>query len=147
MLRFGLLLQCFLLATPAQGLGGEIVVAGQVLEAGGPVARARGAPLPFLPPHEEGKLTLPGGLEPPLGTGAAGALSDARGSFRIVAPVSGMWRLAVQAPGFVPMEYPLAPLTEEIDLPPVELLRDAGIEVKVLDEKGKPVAGAKVLVS
>jgi hypothetical protein len=45
------------------------------------------------------------------------------------------------------MEYPLAPLTEEIDLPSVELPRDAGIEVKVLDEKGTPVASAKVLVS
>ena len=58
-----------------------------------------------------------------------------------------MWRLVATAPGHVPMEYPLFPLTDETDLPPVELPRDAGLQVRIVAETGIPVAGARVLTA
>ena len=122
----------------------EIVLMGQILGAGGPSSRVRLELRPLLPSHERGRVLLAGRDE---SAPAAGALAETGGSFRIVAPSAGMWRLIAQAPGKVPMEYPAAPLTEETDVPPVELPRDAGLEVKVVDDSGNPIPEARVLVS
>jgi hypothetical protein len=122
----------------------EVVVAGRVLGPSGRLSQARIELIPFQNPYESGRSILEGGLRPEP---EAGALSDAQGWFRVVAPEIGMWRLSAAAPGFVPMEYPLVPLTEEVDVPEVVLPRDRGLEVRVLSESGQPVAGASVLAT
>lgn len=99
--------------------------------------------LPYQSPYERGRTIL----GEPAPSAKAGDLSDADGGFRVVAPGIGMWRLVATAPGYVPMEYPLAPLTDELDVPAIDLPRDIGLHVRVLDGKGVPVAGAQVLAS
>ncbi|HSG40076.1 MAG TPA: carboxypeptidase-like regulatory domain-containing protein, partial [Thermoanaerobaculia bacterium] len=117
---------------------------GQALGTDGPLSKVRLELRPLLSPYERGRALLAGRDE---SGPAAGALTDAGGSFRIVAPSAGMWRLIAQAPGKVPMEYPAAPLTEETDVPPVELPRDTSLEVKVVDGSGNPIPEARVLIS
>lgn len=116
---------------------------GQVLGAAGPLAQARVELLRFQSAYARGRAIL----GEPAPSADAGALSDAGGWFQVAAPESGMWRLAATAPGFVPMEYPLAPLTDERDVPAVVLPRDTGLQVRVLDDMGRPVEGARVFAS
>lgn len=121
----------------------EIVVAGQVRAAGAPLARTKVELLPVETNYEKGRRRL-GDLAP---AARVGALSDAAGRFRIVAPESGMWRLVASAPGYVPMEYPLLPLTDDVDLPAVDLPRDAGLQIRVVTDKAAPFEGARVLAT
>ncbi|HEX6903732.1 MAG TPA: carboxypeptidase-like regulatory domain-containing protein [Thermoanaerobaculia bacterium] len=126
----------------------EIVVTGQILGTDGPQSKARVELRPLLSSYERGRTLLAGKpAEKDEPAPAAGALTDDGGFFRVLAPAAGMWRLVAQAPGKVPMEYPTVPLTEEMDVPPVDLPRDAGLEVKVVGDGGAPISGAKVLVS
>lgn len=123
----------------------EIVVTGQILGTDGPQSKVRVELRPLLSSYERGRTRLAGGKDE--SAPAAGALTDDGGSFRVLAPSAGMWRLLAHMPGRVPMEYPAVPLTEEMDVPPVELPRDTGLEVKVVGDSGAPIPGAKVLVS
>lgn len=145
LLPAGLIALCLLAAGFVSGAlaapDSEIVVVGQVRRSDGPLAQARVELLRFQSPSERGRTLL----GEPAPSAEAGALSDQDGWFRAAAPESGMWRLVATAPGFVPMEYPLVPLTDETDVPAVELLRDTGLQVRVLDEKSRPVAGAQIL--
>ncbi len=123
----------------AGGIDQEIAVTGVV---SGP-ARALIELVPLADPHRQGGLALRGELGPER---EASATVGDDGAFRIVAPRAAMWRLRVSAPGHVGMEYPLVPLTDEVELPAVELPRDAGLEVRALDPAGSPVSGARFLV-
>jgi protocatechuate 3,4-dioxygenase beta subunit len=125
------------------GPAAEIVIHGQIRADGRPLARARVELFPLVTAYEKGRKRL--GDPPPAAR--AGILTDAAGQFLIVAPESGMWTLQASAPGYVPMEFPLFPLTEETDLPAVELPRDTGRQARVLTDKGAPVAGARVLTT
>jgi Carboxypeptidase regulatory-like domain len=126
-------------AAPSSG----IIVVGQVRATGAPLARARVELFPLESAYERGQRRL-GVPSPPA---RAGALSDTGGWFRITAPESGMWRLVATAPGYVPMEYPLFPLTEDTDVPTVELPRDSSLQIRVVTGNGSPVAGARVLTT
>lgn len=70
------------------------------------------------------------------------AETDAAGRFVLAAPELGVWRLVVQAEGFVPMRYYPLPLANPVALPPLVLPRDVGTRLSVQDEAGQPVAGA-----
>lgn len=132
-----------LLALPLQAA--KIPVGGRVVDAGGkPVPNARVALIPVPPEAERGRLDLAvqTDLEP-----AAKVVADAEGIYRLEAPDSGIWRLKVEAPGFVPLQTLLAPLTDETDLPDATLLKDARLKVTVTDGQGRPVAGARVRVT
>lgn len=131
-----------LLALPLHAA--KIPVSGRVVDPDGkPVPNAKVALIAFPPEAERGRLEIAGqtGPEP-----AVTVSSNAEGVYRLEAPDSGIWRVKVEAPGFVPLQVLLEPLVEETDLPEVKLLRDAGLKVKVTDAQGKPVAGARVRV-
>lgn len=68
------------------------------------------------------------------------------GGFRLSVPRSGMWQVEVSAAGKVPMRIRLIPVLEDGVLPAVVLDDDVGIEVRVMDDEGSPVAGAQVWV-
>ncbi|HYN19411.1 MAG TPA: carboxypeptidase-like regulatory domain-containing protein [Thermoanaerobaculia bacterium] len=127
------------LAFPAFGVDTEgIPVGGQVL---GPSKEACAVLVPILSEVEAGRLELEGKTFPePVASVAVAA----DGSFRLEAPGPGMWKVVVEAPGFVPWEVLLAPLVEEIELQPVELEKDARLEVRLRGPDGRPVAGARV---
>jgi protocatechuate 3,4-dioxygenase beta subunit len=126
-----------LLAAPALA----IPIGGQVSP---PVKDARALLIPLVSEVEAGKLALAGKADPEPVASVAVA-SD--GSFRLEAPEPGMYRVIVQAPGYVPREFPLRPLLEEVDLPAVELEKDARIEVRVTRADGHPIPGALVRIA
>ncbi|HEX6861880.1 MAG TPA: carboxypeptidase regulatory-like domain-containing protein, partial [Thermoanaerobaculia bacterium] len=127
-----------LLSSPA--FAAPIPIGGQVSP---PVKDARALLVPVLSEIEAGQLELAGKADPePLASVAVAA----DGSFRLEAPEPGMYRVVVQAPGFVPREQQLTPLLEETDLPAVELKKDVRVEVRVTGADGKPVQGARVRV-
>ena len=73
-------------------------------------------------------------------------MTDAAGGFRIEAPDAGMWKVRLEAKGFVPLESVFSPLTDETELPDARLLPDTGLKVTVTDPAGKPAAGARVRI-
>jgi protocatechuate 3,4-dioxygenase beta subunit len=75
---------------------------------------------------------------------AAEAVIDPDGDFALRAPGAGMWRVVVEAPGRLPMHQRILPLTHDLRLPAVELPADAGCTVRLVDERGRPVPGARV---
>lgn len=122
----------------------KIPVSGRVVDPDGkPVPNAKVALIAFPPEAERGRQEMAGqtGPEP-----AVTVSSNAEGVYRLEAPDAGIWRVKVEASGFVPLQVLLTPLVEETDLPEAKLLRNAGLEVKVTDAQGKPVEGARVRV-
>src|SRR5262249_17310077 len=96
---------------------------------------------PLLSAFEERRLSLSVRALPDA---VATASSDASGSFSIAAPRPGMWTLLVRAPGAVPGRCDLIPLLAPVELPALRVTEHAGIEARVLDAQGRPVAGARV---
>lgn len=122
-----------------------IPVNGRVLDSNGKaVPDAKVLLIPLLSEVESGLRQLEGKLTPEPVTSAS---TDADGAFRLAAPDTGMWRVLVETPGFVAQEALLMPLLEETDLPEVRLAREVRLQVRVTDPQGKPVAGARVVVS
>jgi hypothetical protein len=123
----------------------RIPVAGRVVDSGGKgVAGIKVLLVPLASVVEDAKLELAGKDDPEP---AASASTDAGGAFRIEAPDAGMWKVRLEAKGFVPLEIALFPLTEETELPDARLLPDAGLKVTVTDPAGKPAAGARVRIA
>jgi len=119
----------------------EIPISGRVLgPGGGPLAEAEVLLLPTLDPVAMAKLADTGALPKP----ASKAVTDAQGRFALGAPAPGLFKVRVQASGYVPAELALEPLIEPIDLPDAEMAVDAGLTVKVVGSDGKPLTGARV---
>ncbi|HSF39273.1 MAG TPA: carboxypeptidase-like regulatory domain-containing protein [Thermoanaerobaculia bacterium] len=127
----------------AQKAPGKIPVSGRVTGPDGAAVKdARVLLVPVPPAFEAGRIELSGRTFPePAATVAAGA----DGAFRLAAE-PGFWRVIVEAPGFMPLERPLFPLTEEIELPVARLRPDARLEVRVTGPGGTPLPGARVRV-
>jgi hypothetical protein len=140
-----LLLAAFLLAPAgASGMPVPLEVSGVVVRTGGALADVRVSLLALQSNHAWRGAVLAGRAAPdPAATVDAGS----EGRFVLTAPSAGMWTVVVTAPGRVPMRYLPVPVTDPVELPPVELVPDAGLEVRVLGKDGKPAAGAWVLVT
>ncbi|HEX3128347.1 MAG TPA: hypothetical protein VH394_13540, partial [Thermoanaerobaculia bacterium] len=116
-----------------------ILVGGQVKA---PVPLETRASLVAVPADaESGRLDLEGKAGPEPVTAVQ---VEADGTFHLQAPAPGMWKVVVQAQGYVPQEYTLTPLVEDIDLPAVRLEKDLRTEVRVTGADGRPLAGARV---
>lgn len=138
-------LASFLLLLALPLYAAKIPVSGRVVDSSGkPIPSARVALIPVPPEAERGRLDLAiqTDLEP-----AAKVAVDAEGVYRLEAPDSGIWRVKMEAPGFVPLQTLLAPLTDETDLPDATLLKDVGLKVKITDGQDRPLAGARVRVT
>jgi hypothetical protein len=140
----------WVLATAAPGGADPIPIKGRVLD-------GQGKALPGA--RVELALLAAQGRPQPAPVGSAS--TDGSGTFSLVAPDAGMWRVRVQAPGFLTGEVDLIPLLEERELTPIELqkgtavpparvearsTRQRGRRVgRVLDRlTGQPIAGAFV---
>ncbi len=63
----------------------------------------------------------PAAVRPPP---AVTAKARQDGSFALVAPAAGLYRVRVDAPGYLPLEIPVLPLVEDLALPPAHLVRE-----------------------
>ncbi len=139
-----LVLSSLFVAAPLSGeitapLRGEIRVTGQVRTTGGtPLADARVELLPAMSGFESGLLILDGRLEP---APAASARADAEGHFELAAPESGVFKVVVGAPGYVPVQLVHTAVVEPLVLAPATLTADRGTRVRVIDGDGRPQAG------
>lgn len=91
--------------------------------------------------------TLPDVARRPAGspeTPPVTARTGADGSFELRAPDAGLYRLSVHAEGRLPVEIPLLPIVEEMDLPVAVPPPASEVEVLVLGPDGRPRAGIEV---
>lgn len=128
-----------LLALPVTLPAAEIPVAGRVLGPGGePSAGTEVVLEAILPTYERARLRL---LDQPGPEPAVRTRTGADGTFELAAPEAGLWNVVVAAPGFLTMEYRLIPLVDAAEIPPLELLPAADLEVHMADAEGKPCPG------
>ena len=132
---------CLLAPAGASALQVSVQVSGLVLEA---PAAVKVALLPLQSNHTWRRAVLAGRTAPDP---AAAVEAGSEGRFVLTAPSVGMWSVVVTAPGRVPMRYLPLPVTEPVELPPLELVPDASVEVRVLRKDGRPAAGAWVLLT
>jgi uncharacterized GH25 family protein len=130
-------------ALPAGGTSpapSPVPVRGLVLRpGGGPLPGARVFLAPLLSEADDSRRELETAASSPAVSVATGP----DGAFRLEAPEAGPWKVVAEAEGLAPREIRLL-LVEETGLPAVELRPDARLEVRVTDEAGNPVPGARV---
>jgi hypothetical protein len=141
--RLGLAMVAMVAVPCFSATAAEIPVEGIVRGAEGMgILGARVELRPVVSRFEAGLEELEGRPEP---APVARVAVDRMGRFRLSAPQIGLWRLVVEADGYVPMEIPALPVLEETSLPQVTLRSDSGLRVHVVDADGNPVPGAQVL--
>ncbi|HEX3528093.1 MAG TPA: carboxypeptidase regulatory-like domain-containing protein, partial [Thermoanaerobaculia bacterium] len=91
--------------------------------------------IPLVSGYAEAARFLAGEPIPPLAT----AQPRADGSFEILAPESGLYRVRLQAEKYLPVEVLLIPLVEDTELPPVTLQTAPALQITVLGPDGRPV--------
>lgn len=137
-----LLLALAVAAAAPPSAGQELALTGTLLDdAGEPLAGAEVTLHPLTSFAERGALLTAGEAYPEP---VARAVTGAGGRFRVAAPEAGFWTLVARAEGRVSVELPLWPLIAPAEVEPAELLPDAGVRIRVLDEGGRPIPGAVV---
>lgn len=135
-----------LLALPAAVAAEPIRVSGSLIEIDQQgIAGARIEIYPAWESSEDAVRRLANGKrEPePLAT----TVADEQGRFEILAPAAGGFRLVARREGYVPLEAPLLPLTEDTDLPPSGMLQGKPVETWVTGPDGRPLPGIEVRIS
>lgn len=92
---------------------------------------------------ERARLAL-AGLTRPEPTATVSVGRD--GSFQLLVPEPGMWRVVAEPYRGLPMEIDLVPLTEPAELPPLALVAAREVSVRVLGASGQPLPGAVVSI-
>ncbi len=123
---------------------GALELAGRAVDTSGtPIAGAQ-VELQRVVPFYERSLQILQGVE---GWDAAATVRTSRdGEFRLAVPEGGMWQVEISAAGRVPVRCRLVPLLEDETLPDAVLETDAGLEVRIEDGEGSPLAGAQVWI-
>lgn len=134
-------LACSLLGASADAR--ELEIRGRVLTEGGhPLAEAELLLLPHSDVAKLAALQREGRFEP---APAVRARSAADGTFRLLAPEPGFWKLIARHPAHLDAAAYLIPLIDDTELAPVELPARREMAVRVAAADGSPVAGARVL--
>lgn len=124
-------------AAPARVSGRILAPEGQ----GAPAARVE--LFRVRPGYEEGVRKLSGKPEPPP---AAAVQARPDGSYEVTAPEEGLFRIAIRAEGYIPMEA-RAPVLEETEMPPARLVRASALQVRVTGPDRKPAEGVSLCLS
>ncbi|HEX5715070.1 MAG TPA: carboxypeptidase regulatory-like domain-containing protein [Thermoanaerobaculia bacterium] len=126
-------------ATPAQ----PIRITGKVVEGREPFAGARVELYPAAPIYKDALRQLAG--EPPVPLKSTRTGPD--GTYELLAPESGAYRVVVQAKDRLGMEHLAVPVVDEVSLPPAELTRPSTIAIQALGPDGRPLAGLPLRVA
>lgn len=86
-------------------------------------------------------------LLPILAEPAARARADRAGSFEVLAPEPGLWRLTLAASGHFPLAVFLVPLVEARELGEITLPAAGRRTLLLRDETGRPLSGARILAT
>ncbi len=121
-------------------------VAGSVL----PVAGASAPPStmvvelrPAFPDFEAQRAAVHGDRSTPL----TAARVAADGTYLLIVPKPGVYRLDARADGFRTLTIPRTPLVEPTLLPPLTPISALPLALQVLDSSGRPAAGATVRIA
>ncbi|MCZ6506570.1 MAG: carboxypeptidase-like regulatory domain-containing protein, partial [Acidobacteria bacterium] len=118
-----------------------ITLSGHVVDSDGePASGLEIRLLPILSAYEAARLDLSGGEV----AAVAEALSGVDGSFELVAPELGFWRVVAATPGSLPMTLAFdgEPLLESLTLPTLALRPAEPVKVEVVYPDGSPAPGA-----
>lgn len=126
-----------------ESLASPVRITGRVLDAGKPFAGARVELLPAAPVYEDALRQLAGGAPAPLTATRTGT----DGSFALLVPESGAWRVVVQAEDRLPLEHAVVPRVDRISLPPAELVHPFPFTIQALGPDGRPLAGLPLRVA
>lgn len=122
----------------------EIRITGRVLMPGA-AAPAVAAARIELGPAVDGYTTAKSWLSgAPAAAPLAATHPAADGSFALVAPQPGCYRLTVSADGYVPLRFPLIPLVEDRELPAARLQVASLSTIEVREDGGEPLPGVLV---
>lgn len=149
MVRLRRILFCFVVFALGSGAsaGAETPIGGQVVGPDGQGLKGVRVGLEPIPPDYQRVAIRLGG---DVGPGAeVEATTDGDGFFQLLAPRLGAWKVVVPwsddaatsgtSQRYVTEELVLSPLSEPSELPPVELRPASQLEIRVLDEEGRPV--------
>ncbi len=117
-------------AAPAQ----PIRITGRVVEGQKPFAGARVELYPAVPINKDA-LPLKSTRTGPDGT------------YELLAPESGAYRVVVQAKDRLALEHLAVPVVEEVSLLTAELMRPSTLEIQALGRDGRPLAGLALRVA
>lgn len=126
-----------------ESLASPIRITGRVLDARKPLAGARVELHPVAPAYEEALRQLAGGSPAPLASTRTGT----DGTFALLVPESGAWRVVVQAEDRLSLEHTVAPGVNRVSLPPAELTRPSPFTIQALGPDGRPLAGLPLRVA
>ncbi len=111
------------------------------------VAGAHVSLLPWISPYEQALLELNQQNDP---APVVRAVSGRDGLFDLQAPAGGptthLWRLRVDAAGFVPQERPLLPWLDDLDLPTLRLEPAVPRRVQLRGSDGRALRGARIVL-
>jgi len=110
-------------------------------EAGNPVKGASVELQPIFPVYDRSLEVMDGLIFPEP---ERRVRTSAAGEYVLPVPEPGMWYVEIWADGKITLRHKLVPLLETEVLPPAVLTADLGLEVRVQDEQGNALPGAKV---
>jgi protocatechuate 3,4-dioxygenase beta subunit len=142
-------LACFVLVAftlAGAGSAAPIPVGGIVTAADGKPLEGVKVEIAALPRNVSQGIALLEAGRPAAGA-VARAETDAAGRFLLAAPQPGVWKVSIQAAGFVPMEYAPLPLVRTTEMPPVVLQRAQEVRITLKAADGRPVAEVPVQVT
>jgi hypothetical protein len=132
-----------LLAVSAGPLSAAIKIAGSVEAGEQRIAGAQVTLLPAADPAEGFEALFADPKLVPL----AGARSERDGSFELLAPEAGFYRVVVEAEGYLgTLRWAVALTPSLVSLGPIELVPARRVRLAVSDPEGRPVAGARIRI-
>lgn len=118
-------------------------IKGQVVEGREPFAGARVELYPAALVYKDALRQLAGDPPAPLDSTQTGS----NGTFELLAPESGAYRVVVQAKDRLALEHLVVPAVEEVSVPPAELRRLSTFTIQALGPDGRPLSGLPLQVA
>jgi hypothetical protein len=132
-----------LLAVSTGPLLAAVKVAGSVTAGGQAIVGAQVTLLPAADPSASFESLFADHKIVPL----AAARSERDGSFELLAPETGFYRVVVEAEGYLgTLRWAVAPTSSLVSLGPIELVPARRLRLTVRDREGQPVAGARIRI-